>query len=191
MKKEIWKQLVYNGITYLIYEVSNLGHIRTLTRFVAAGKGVRKVQGRITTLRTNNKQPHLFADTTYYSPVYDGLQKSTIYVHKAVAIAFIPNPENKAYVSHKNGDYSDNSVENLYWITHSELQIRNMETYPELRNGLRDRNIESGFYKKYGRLRLPDELISNIKISYSEGNKTMREIAELLDISVASVFKYK
>lgn len=41
-------------------------------------------------------------------------------IHKLIALAFIPNPNNKPCVDHINGDKTDNSVKNLRWVTHKE-----------------------------------------------------------------------
>ena len=59
-----------------------------------------------------------------------GRQKN-LYIHRLVALAFIPNPNNLKEINHKNGIKSDNRVENLEWTTRSENMF---DAYKRKRN---------------------------------------------------------
>ena len=52
--------------------------------------------------------------------IWNNEGKKQLYVHRLVAIHYIPNPENKPEVDHKNRIRDDNRVENLRWATISE-----------------------------------------------------------------------
>ena len=52
-------------------------------------------------------------------------------LHRLVALAFIPNPEGKAYIDHINQDKSDNSIPNLRWATHSENMLNRKKEHPD------------------------------------------------------------
>ena len=74
----------------------------------------------------------------------DGVNRK-IRVHKLVALAFIPNPDGKPEINHKDGDKHNNKVENLEWVTAKENQRHAIST--GLRNDKRRRKIINQYSK--------------------------------------------
>ena len=105
--EEIWKPIVgYEGY----YEVSNLGRVRSMDKYVnTKGDSKRIRNGRVL-------KGILCHNYVWVTLSKDNL-KSKKRVHRLVAEAFIPNPDNLPCVNHKDENRSNNSIENLEWCT--------------------------------------------------------------------------
>lgn len=93
MQVEIWKQ--YKNTNY---EVSNLGNVRRI-----GAKKNRKIQ--------DSEKGY---KTVY---LYKNQKRKKFLVHRLVAEAFIPNPDNLPQVNHKDEVKSNNCVDNLEWCS--------------------------------------------------------------------------
>lgn len=115
--QEIWKDIKgYEGY----YQISNLGKVKSL-KFNHSNK---------------NKLLNPFDNEGYTRvKLYINKQGKRFLVHRLVAETFIPNPENKPFVNHIDGNKSNNCVANLEWVTASENTIHAIE------NGLRPYNV--------------------------------------------------
>ncbi len=101
MGNEKWKPVVGYELRY---EVSNMGRIRSLTRGIMLKQWLQNCGYLEVSL-------------------FDGVKFKGHRVHRIVAIAWIPNPENKVHVNHKKGIKTDNRVSKLEWNTPSENNI--------------------------------------------------------------------
>lgn len=85
--------------------------------------------GKVYSFRSSRfLSPSIDKDGYHRVTLYNDGYQETHLVHRLVAQYWIPNPDNKPTVNHKNGDKSDNSVYNLEWATYSENNIHALET---------------------------------------------------------------
>ena len=122
-QQEIWKPIKgYESF----YEVSNFGKVRTFNRVVQQKNRTIIYKARELSLNKSGKK-------YYYVDLVDDMGKrKRFYVHRLVAMMFVPNPSNKDFVDHKNTICTDNRATNLEWVTRKEnnnnpLTIRKMK----------------------------------------------------------------
>lgn len=105
MSEEKWKDIEEAPN----YEVSNQGRVRN--------KKTKRILNPGAYGATGYKQVNIAIPS-------EGNKQRKRYIHRLVAIAFVPNPDGKREVDHINGDKTDNRADNLEWVTSSENQIR-------------------------------------------------------------------
>ena len=110
--------------------------------------------------------------------VNDSNQDKKVFVHRLVAINFIPNPSNKPQVNHIDGDKKNNRVENLEWCTQSENMKHAFKT--GLSVSLKG---EDAFNSK-----MTDDKVLLLREMYESGEFLLRELAEEFNIGIASVW---
>ena len=121
--EEIWKDIKdYEGM----YQVSNLGNIRSLDRYI----NQKGISGKTYKRFIKGKQIMSSKDLNGYLHVI--LHKNSKYkifrIHQLVAQMFISNPENKKQINHIDGNKQNNSVTNLEWVTIRENHIHAYKT---------------------------------------------------------------
>lgn len=194
---ENWKPIEgYEGV----YEVSDHGRVRNIKRggrFMTASK---VSHGYLAFNLSKNGKTH------------------SILAHRLVATTFIPNPENKSQVNHKDMDKSHNTVENLEWVTPQENldHATKHKPWSTRKNPWRDKlpkekqsradnlcrsNLMSIRVKK-GLTREQLAEASCVRLDTIErletGEKSFREtninvvckLAYVLDVSIPSLFEY-
>jgi len=160
--KELWKKVEEEGYKGL-YEVSNFGRVRSnhgRKRFLTgsvAGTGKYKY----IIFRKNNKIKGK-------------------YMHRLVAEAFLPNPQSKPQVNHKDGNRLNNHVDNLEWCTCGE---NHKHAY---RLGLRKRLNREG--ENNGNAKLNKHQVARIRLIREVAPSLgYRRISKMFDISTATI----
>lgn len=104
---EIWRDVVGYEDTH---QVSNLGRVRVKERVINTSTGKRKYKSKLLSIQTS-------VEGYKFVILIVNNNRKTAYIHRLIAEAFIPNPDNLPCVNHKDEDKSNNSIENLEWCT--------------------------------------------------------------------------
>jgi len=97
-----WKKISRNTN----YSINRKGEVRN------------DITGKIKTACVNSKNGYLVVD------LYKNNKGTKVAIHRLLAEAFIPNPENKPCIDHKDGNRQNNKLSNLRWATYSENNSR-------------------------------------------------------------------
>lgn len=152
------------------YKVSNRGEIVSLQRVIMRSNGH--------SLRVDQRTLSQAKHTGGYLSVnlWKDNKSTNCLVHRVVAQAFIPNPERKPEVNHKDGDKTNNTVSNLEWSTPAE------NTSHAYRTGLVCRSGESNPRSKLS------ELAVRVVLKLCDmGSVSYREIAAVFGVSESSI----
>lgn len=159
---EIWASL--DGVVECgeYYQVSNLGNIRSIDRFI--NNRLIKGQPMKTSLDRYGYVKVKFRNR--------GKVKNHS-VHVLVGLAFIPNPANKPQINHKDGNKQNNHVDNLEWSTGEENQQHAFKT---------------GLNYSHNR-KMSDKDINKAKELYNNGNYTYGKLAEIFNVSISTMYR--
>lgn len=148
---EIFVPIIYKG-KKTIYYISDAGRVMNIKT------------GRImkTTINKGYERAHLYINN----------KSKNVQIHRLVAFAFIPNPENKPTVNHKDGNKIHNDVSNLEWATYSEQALHALKL--KLRMPLCGSDNPSAI--------LTEEIVDNISRLFEANELSIPEISNELCI---------
>ena len=126
--------------------------------------------------------------------IADGGKKNTVYIHTAIANCFIkkPDSEKRLIVVHKDGNKTNNIIDNLFWQTHSEFMKSQFDSGRRSNKELWKKRVV-----KYGKMGASKKPGRKSKISkkdrkkvielYSTKMYTLKQIAEKYKCSTSHI----
>lgn len=174
---EIWKPVKnYENL----YEVSNLGRVKSLTRFVDSNRYE---------IKEIIKKPYYNKSIGYYSISLwkNGIQH-TWTVHRLVAEAFIENPDKLPCINHKNGRKLDNRVNNLEWCTYKENNNHAINT--NLRKPKENKILCIELNLKFINAYKAGEYILNKNITHAKLDTVYHNILKVAKSNKGTAYKY-
>lgn len=156
MTEEIWRPVEgYEGL----YEVSSYGRVRSLDRY---DKMNRFWKGRILNL-SDNGIGYLRVQ------LYSNNKAKWFFVHRLVAIAFIPNPDNLPEVNHIDEDKTNNRIDNLEFCDHKY----NLN-FGTIKDRIRDTKLKNGHWSGLSKEEYNKKWRQEHKSEYNEWQRENR-----------------
>lgn len=139
---EIWKDIKgYEGI----YQVSNLGRVRSLDLIRIELDGTKKLYKGKILKGVTQKSGYIAFD------LYKHGRRKNIRGHVLVAKSFLSDMSDDFVVNHKDGNKTNNNIENLEWITFKENVRHAFKNRLNVKKGFDVLNLENGiFYESIG-----------------------------------------
>lgn len=174
---EIWKPVKgYEGL----YEVSDLGNLRSIDRYSMLG-------GRYCLIKGKPKKSFHNSNGYLKTGLYKNSQKKQCFVHRLVAEAFIPNPNNLPYIDHINTIRDDNRIENLRWCNATE-NLANPISRERRLEGIRKNITKANATKAANIAKRPCDYIIGIgRNGESLYFRSIKEAADYLNVPIVSL----
>lgn len=122
------------------------------------------------------KKQYLTSHGYYAVNLTNNYNRKVFYIHRLIAQAYIPNPDNLPCINHKNGIKTDNRIENLEWCTHLHNALHAWEKgLQKPHEGLKGMK---GFKAK-----LTDTQVLEIRRLHKEENKTLHQLGAIYGVA--------
>lgn len=174
MELEIWK---------VVPDTDNLLFVSNAGRAKSESFSYIQTNGKIFTLKAKIKKLTL-GNNGYYHFRFKGRQ---YLLHRAIGLAFIPNPNNEATINHKDGNKLNNDIDNLEWVSYRENSLH------AIRTGLR-KPIDGlhGSDNHMSKLNIEDVnfILENFKKPIVD-RFTQAELARMFGVSSTAILKIR
>lgn len=161
---EIWKSIIgYENL----YEISNIGNVRSLDRYFYDKNGKIYKRKGVYLTPAKNKYGYLQVSLS------NNNKQCSHTIHTLVAKMFIPNPDNKPTVNHKDGNKLNNHYTNLEWATKSEQAMHSLE--------MNLRKMPNSWNGKFG----GEHGASKVVNQYDKNGNFIKQFNSIIEASIA------